>query len=200
MLFLGKNSWGAKQPAAIFKFARGTDAANIESMGASWLSVCSSAFCGKTEYRKTATGATNVIGYIGGGHETLALTTKANGFCPDNLLHASLIADPTKVENACVSMSCDGKGKCHILFKSTCPKDKSESTVVEIVADANFPAQAYTGGATDVKMALNTETACITNVYTEDRSGKKAEVAKTEDKADSASMIKKNVTDRGFVR
>ena len=175
LLFLGKNSWGAKQPAAIFKFARGTDAANIESRGASWLSV-------------SPPGVKN--------EQSVALTTKANGFCPDSLLHASLIADPTKVENACVSMSCDGKGKCHILFKSTCPKDKSESTVVEIVADANFPAQAYTGGATDVKMALNTETACITNVYTEDRSGKKAEVAKTEDKADSMSPGQKRAMEK----
>ena len=172
MLFLGKNSWGAKQPAAIFKFARGTDAANIESMGASWLSVCSSAFCGKTEYRKTATGATNVIGYIGDGHETLALTTKANGFCPDNLLHASLIADPTKVENACVSLKCDGKGECEVTWGPTCPKVDTETTTVNIISDSKYGDISKYGHKV---ITLDTETACIANVYTEDRSGKKAE-------------------------
>merc|ERR1711865_961131 len=84
----GKNSWGAKSPAAIFKFARGTDAANIESMGADWLSV-------------SPPGVKN--------EQSVALPTKANGFCPDSLLHESLLADPTKVENACVSVECDGE-------------------------------------------------------------------------------------------
>ena len=181
MCISAKNSWG-KSPAAIFKFARGTDAANIESMGASWLSVCSSAFCGKTEYRKTATGATNVIGYIGDGHETLALTTKANGFCPDNLLHASLIADPTKVENACVSLKCDGKGECEVTWGPTCPKVDTETTTVNIISDSKYGDISKYGHKV---ITLDTETACIANVYTEDRSKKTAEAAKTEDTADS---------------
>merc|ERR1711865_1363204 len=142
-----------------------------------------------------ATGATNVIGYIGGGHETLALTTKANGFCPDNLLHASLIADPTKVENACVSLECDGKGECKVIWGPTCPRESTEATTVNLVSECNYGDVSAYGQKTTL---LDAQTACIANVYTEDRSGKKAEVAKTEDKADSAGPIKKIKKGSGF--
>ena len=152
MLFLGKNSWGAKQPAAIFKFARGTDAANIESMGADWLSV-------------SPPGVKN--------EQSVALPTKANGFCPDSLLHESLLADPTKVENACVSVECDGEGKCNIIWGPTCPKQSTEATVVDIVSDSNYISLPNWGERT---YSLDMYTVCISNIYTADRSGKKAEL------------------------
>ena len=147
----GKNSWGAKHPAAIFKFARGKDAAGIESNNVAWLSV-------------SPPGVENV--------PDLKLITKANGFCPDSLLHESLLADPTKVENACVSLKCDGKGECKVIWGPTCPKESTEATTVILVSDNNYGDVWAYGQKTTL---LDAQTACIANVYTEDRSGKKAE-------------------------
>ena len=157
----GKNSWGAKHPAAIFKFARGKDAAGIESNNVAWLSV-------------SPPGVKNV--------PDLKLTTRANGFCPDSLLHESLLADPTKVENACVSLKCDGKGECEVTWGPTCPKVDTETTTVNIISDSKYGDISKYGHKV---ITLDTETACIANVYTEDRSKKTAEAAKTEDTADS---------------
>ena len=53
--------------------------------------------------------------------------------------------------------------KCFLLMD--CPTDKT--TVVDLIADANYGSIARTG---KVKVLLNTVTACIENVYQEDRS------------------------------
>ena len=144
-----KNSWG-KSPAAIFKFARGKDAAGIESNNVAWLSV-------------SPPGVENV--------PDLKLITKANGFCPDSLLHESLLADPTKVENACVSLKCDGKGECKVIWGPTCPKVNTEATVVNLVSDANWNNNLWSFGERTFDLKMNT--GCISNIYTADYSGKK---------------------------
>lgn len=167
----GKNSWGKTWPKnkgeGVFKFARGNDVASIESRGASWVSV-------------NAPGVPNV--------KSLKLTDKANGFCPDHMLHESLLADPSKVEESCVSLSCDDNAKpCSITFKSTCPKEKTETTVVDVVADANYGPIGYTGGDHDQQVNLGAITACISNVYVEDRSRSLlSSRTKTDDKKDTS--------------
>jgi hypothetical protein len=88
------------------------------------------------------------------------------------MLHDSLLADSSKVTDACVSMSCgSGSGDCSVTFKATCPKEQKETTVVDIVADARYGAIGRTGGDQDLRLYLDTREACIANVYLEDRSG-----------------------------
>jgi hypothetical protein len=90
--WLGKNSWGAKWASkgegnGIFKFARGIDAAGIESKGASWVKV-----------DKPGTKQNDAV----------SLPIDTQGFCSDSLLDASMLKDKRKKEASCVSLTCTG--------------------------------------------------------------------------------------------
>jgi hypothetical protein len=139
----GKNSWGPG-PAAIFKFARGRDVATIESRSASWLSVDGP----HTPHN------TNVA----------LPTSNARGFCEDALLDESLLADRSKIDNACVKVTCNksGEAKCFLEFSNKCPKDKM--TVVTLNADSSYSDIKFNR---PVRVALKTKTACIENVRVE---------------------------------
>ena len=84
--------------------------------------------------------------------------------CEDALFDESLLADRSKIDNACVKVTCikDGKAKCFLLFSSKCPTDRK--TVVTLNADANFADIKF---SRHVRVALNTKTACIENVRLE---------------------------------
>ena len=145
----GKNSWGPG-PANIFKFARGRDVCTIESRGAAWLEA-------------DAPGAAHT--------DSVSLqSSNPNGFCADSLLDASMTAE--KMEMSCVSIECQTSaggdaGDAACFLRMDCPTDKAKTTVVDLIADANYNSIARTGR---VRARLNTVTACIENVYQEDRS------------------------------
>ena len=70
----------------IFKYARGEDAGKIESAGAGWINV-------------DAPGAKHE-------NDVILPTINAKGFCEDDLLDESIRADKSKIETACVVLTC----------------------------------------------------------------------------------------------
>ena len=143
----GRNSWGNDSPASKFKFARGKDLCGVESSGAAWIVADPP---GKQPSHKLSIESSN-----------------PKGFCPDFMLDENLLADRSKISNACVDIKCDGDRKCVLTWGPDCPKDRSHTTVVDIIADANYGS---VGAHGHTYMNLKTKTACIYNVHIEDRS------------------------------
>ena len=143
----GKNSWGDGPEGSakrIFKYARGENAGKIESNGAGWISVDAPG-----EKHKD-----NVI----------LPTINAKGFCEDDLLDESIRADKSKIDAACVALTCEksGDSMCVLEYTGACPKDKN--TLVRVVSESNYR---DVPGVAGKKQKLRVRSACIVNVITE---------------------------------
>ena len=147
-----KNSWGGG-PKRFIKWARGKNLYGIEQLGATWVSV-------------DPPGPAR--------DDSVDLTANPKGFCPDNLLSPNLQADRAKMWHSCVSVVCGNEARkaggpglgCTLVFKG-CPLEKEKTTVVNLISDANIQSLGFTGSA---EVPLKARTACIENIYFENRS------------------------------
>ena len=148
----GKNSWGAG-PANLFKYVRGTNAAGIESMGASWLVADPPGSTHSTKLTLLGNGNSNPF-----------------GFCSDDLLNQNVLSDRSKMTKSCVTLTCPHTDKpvCQLYFKRSCSTNRKKATVVTIVADGQI--QQTLSFPSNTKVSLATKQACIENIFTEDRS------------------------------
>jgi hypothetical protein len=142
----GKNSWGESWGLkGIFKYARGEDAGGIESLGAGWVDI-------------------DAPGEMHKGSVILP-TSNAKGFCEDDLLDESLRSDKSKIDKACVKLTCrtSGDNICELVYTETCPKDKK--TLVRVVSESDYR---DVPGVAGKKQKFRVRSACIVNVRTEE--------------------------------
>ena len=148
---MGGKSFGG--PKRFIKWARGKNLYGREQLGATWVSV-------------DPPGPAR--------DDSVDLTANPKGFCPDNLLSPDLHADKAKMWHSCVSVECGNEARkaggpglgCTLVFKG-CPLEKEKTTVVNLISDANIQSLGFTGSA---EVPLKARTACIENIYFENRS------------------------------